>query len=45
MCIQYDNHSRFHTLHNWGENEGEVDIYSHSMSTKIVTLIMNKLFI
>jgi hypothetical protein len=38
-CSKYDIHSRFNNQHN-----GE-DLYDHLMSTRIFTLMMNKIFI
>ena len=39
MCSKYDKHSRFNNHHNWR------DLYDHLMSTRILTLIMNKISI
>ena len=33
----YDNHSRFHSQHGWG------NIYDHLMSTRIFTMRLNKI--
>ena len=38
-CLEYDNHARLNSQHNWG------DLYDHLMSMRIFTLIMNKIFI
>ena len=37
MCSKYENHSRFNGQYNWDE------LYDHLMSTRIFTLIMNKM--
>ena len=38
-CSEYENHPRFNSQYNWG------DLYNHSMSTIIFTLMMNKIFL
>jgi hypothetical protein len=37
-CSKYDNHSKFNSQHNWE------DLHDHLMSTRIFTLIINKIF-
>ena len=39
VCSKYDNHFSFNSEHNLG------DMFDHLMSTRIFTLIMNKIFI
>ena len=39
MCSKYINHSRLYSQHNWG------DLYDYFISTRIFTLIINKIFI
>ena len=39
-CSKYDNYFKFNSQH----NSGKGGLYDHLMSTRIITLIMNKFF-
>jgi hypothetical protein len=44
MCLDFDNHFLLNSHHNATRDPGEHDLYDHLMSTKIFTLIVNKIF-